>query len=362
KKKKKKLRDSMKGVGYKADMLTRVLVLRSEMDMGEIQQEFDKSPQHTNNKTLLQWLTDDLTGSFLSACLRLAGLYAAKDNGNDSDTEYSAIRRQTTVDPHAISAANASQASLLDSVAENEHEQDDDNNEDTQTNGSETETETDEMEVRISAETDNEVETPTTTTTTTTPIASVTFATSKTTGQHDLSSNASENLSIGSDIDYELSGKKSPTITTLAAASSSASALIVSPTASINTTTSLRGVAHSSFDPNALAAFVKQKLSPGAIDKMWSRMDPRQTGEINKDDLLVSLIVTCSLFHAFVAKNQPNSPKVSTQILKEELKPMRNWIVETKMISKIAVKKHEYSSVLGDWIEDYAKEWDRQNA
>ncbi|ETO00859.1 hypothetical protein RFI_36579 [Reticulomyxa filosa] len=234
--------------------------LRSEMDMGEIQQEFDKSPQHTNNKILLQWLTDDLTGSFF---VRLRWQH--------SDTEYSAIR-QTTVDPHAISAANASQASLLDSVAENKHEQDDNDddndNEDTQTNGSETandtETETDDVEVRISAETDNEVETPTTTTS---PMASVTFATPKTTRQHDLSSNASENLSTGSDIDHELSGKKSLTITTIAATFSSASALIISPTASTHTTTSLRGVAHLSFDPNALAAFVKQKLSPGLLTK-----------------------------------------------------------------------------------------------
>jgi len=41
--------------------------------------------------------------------------------------------------------------------------------------------------------------------------------------------------------------------------------------------------------------------------------------------------------------------------MKEELAPMRNWIVEKKMADKPALQKDEFTTLLGDWIVEYSQ-------
>ncbi|ETO09611.1 annexin VI isoform 1, partial [Reticulomyxa filosa] len=273
-----KLRDSMKGVGYKADMLTRVLVLRSEIDMGEVQQEFDKSPDQTNNKTLLQWLTDDLSGSFLSTCLRLSGLHSTKPHSNDSDTEYSNVRQKTTT----ADLAN-------DAMTEDEDEN-------------------------------------ITDTSRTAPLSSSYGG--------EQSPQPLSTTSIGNDTDTETPRKSAED----------------SKKASI-TRTPL------SFKVDEFASFVQKRMNDATVNKIWAHLDADNSGEIEKEELLSLLVFTCVLFQAFVAKtNKQDAPKIDKKAMKEELRPMKDWIVESKMVNKESIQKAEFTTLLGGWIMEYHHE------
>ncbi|ETO15961.1 hypothetical protein RFI_21403, partial [Reticulomyxa filosa] len=241
----------MKGIKYKVDALSRVLVLRSEMDMIEVQQDFDKNLQFTNNKTLLQSLTDGLTGSFLSACLRLTGLHAAtKESQDSSDTEYSSVRRQTTTDTYQVSANSI--------------------NNETTSLGTVTEDEEDGTNRPMS----------------TTSISPFLVPVSPLSGP--LENAESFDISASS----SLPPQADPTATIITPSSLTGAAQ----------SSSLKGVRHASFEPDKLAAFIKTRINDTTVNKIWPHVDPKSTGEIKKENLLTSLVLVCGLFQTFLAK------------------------------------------------------------
>ncbi|ETO23198.1 hypothetical protein RFI_13989 [Reticulomyxa filosa] len=265
----------MKGVGYKADMLTRVLVFRSEIDMGEIQQEFDKSPDQTNNKTLLQWLTDDLSGSFLATCLRLSGLHSTKAHANDSDTEYSTVvrnRATTTEVTH-------------DGMTEDE--------------------------------------------------------------ENDHTSDTSKTIPLSTSYGTEQSPQ--PSYDTDAE----------TPRKSLEESKKSGSILRSplTFKVDEFASFVQKRMNDATVNKIWAHLDADNSGEIEKEELLSLLVFTCVLYQAFVAKtNKQEAPKIDKKAMKDELKPMRDWIVECKMVDKESIQKSEFTTVLGGWIMEYHQE------
>merc|ERR1712130_245586 len=75
-----KLKDAMKGMTTSEQTLIRILVGRSEKDLGEIVQYFAEE-NYGEGKTLKQWMGNTLKGSFRTLLLRIAGL------SNDIETE-----------------------------------------------------------------------------------------------------------------------------------------------------------------------------------------------------------------------------------------------------------------------------------
>jgi len=66
-----KLRQSMKGMGTKDDLLIRIVITRSEVDMLQIKNVFGQ--RYGNGKTLKNWIEDDVSGAYCKLLLKLCG-------------------------------------------------------------------------------------------------------------------------------------------------------------------------------------------------------------------------------------------------------------------------------------------------
>ena len=79
------LKQSMTGVTTNHSLLIRVLITRSEIDLGEINNEFSRKLEWGNGKTLKKWICDKSKGSFQHLLLNIAGLHEYNNNACDDD-------------------------------------------------------------------------------------------------------------------------------------------------------------------------------------------------------------------------------------------------------------------------------------
>jgi len=73
------IKDSLKGMSVDFQKLTRVLITRSEIDLGHICRVFDDNKNFNDGKTFKQWIIKS-TASCNEVLLRIAGLWDSKDD------------------------------------------------------------------------------------------------------------------------------------------------------------------------------------------------------------------------------------------------------------------------------------------
>ena len=83
------LRQSMNGTSTNYSLLIRVLITGSEIDLGEINNEFSRKPEYGNDKTSKRVICDQCKGSFQHLLLGIAGLRGYNNNDNKLDREAS---------------------------------------------------------------------------------------------------------------------------------------------------------------------------------------------------------------------------------------------------------------------------------
>ena len=84
------LKQSMTGMNTNHSLLMRVLITRSEIDLGEINNEFSRKIEWGNGKTLKQWICNESKEPYQNLLLGIAGLprYSNDDHDTKCDDEF----------------------------------------------------------------------------------------------------------------------------------------------------------------------------------------------------------------------------------------------------------------------------------
>ena len=330
------LKESMSGMGTNQQLLIRVLITRSEIDLGEISSEFSRKQEHGGGKTLKQWLRDATKGSFQHLLLRVAGLFD-DESGNDDNKADSEQSVETSVE---------SGGNLL-------HEE---NTNNTATGSNETGPGATGAGAGAGGGAAGGAAGGGTMATS---VPSPGIGDPSETGDYRVKIIAQQSASNYNDLDQNTqpSMADDSVVGTLTNMSSHGSAAEDELKA-----TDLK--AKEPKDPELvdigdMGSFMLGKMTDKTVNKLWTHIDESGSGLIGHDEVLSLMTFTAVLYNAYKQRvnkvaNAENK-KLDKNKIRKHLTPLCNWIGTTKMVNDHKqIGKQDFTKLFGKWLQEYA--------
>ena len=291
------LKQSMTGVTTNHSLLIRVLITRSEIDLGEINNEFSRKPEWGNGKTLKQWICDKSKGSFQHLLLGIAGL---QGYNNDDDNK---LDSEASVDTSIESNGNLIGGPSISGVLNDRGP----------------------VGIDMPSETDYKV---------------------KIISQASISAVPPPQDGLNDDSMVSFGGESTINTLNYNDPSQHGNAAAKTPREP------------EQVDIGDMGAFMLKKMTNKTVSKLWSHIDEDDSGGIEADEVLSLMTFTAVLYDAY--KNRVNGNKNNVKLNKPKIRmhlaPLCNWIETTKMVNEHKkVGKEEFTKLFGAWLKEYAQ-------